>query len=198
LIVSKLGSRLVRMGISILRLSLYFTFGYYTRFTFGSRSMGTFVSRLSIGAVISRSLGLHFYLSLGFSFTSLGFSFSSRLQYIKKSHFLWCFNILLLLSCIAHWWRSYRYPGSCLVFYTSDIDASARSVRGLARCAPSSLAQCTPSSLVRPDIVRHVRPARSKKGESTRCSLRGVSAMGTPLVQLSHPVRLRGAGSGAA
>jgi hypothetical protein len=36
------------------------------------------------------------------------------------------------------------------------------------------------------------------KAGATRCSLRGVSAMGTPLVQLSHPVRLRGAGSGAA
>jgi hypothetical protein len=34
------------------------------------------------------------------------------------------------------------------------------------------------------------------KGESTRCSLRGVSAMRTPLVQLLHTVHLRGAGSG--
>jgi hypothetical protein len=38
-------------------------------------------------------------------------------------------------------------------------------------------------------------PAR---GETTRCSLRRVSAMGTPLVQLSHPARLRGAESGTA
>jgi hypothetical protein len=30
---------------------------------------------------------------------------------------------------------------------------------------------------LRPDIVRHVRLARSKKDESTRCGLRGVSAM---------------------
>jgi hypothetical protein len=38
--------------------------------------------------------------------------------------------------------------------------------------------------------VSHVRPARSKKGGTTRrFSLRGVSAMGTPLVQLSHPAK---------
>ena len=56
---------------------------------------------------------------------------------------------------------------------------------------------------LRPDIVRHVmthvRQARSKRGETTRCSLRRVSAMETPLVlQLSHPARLRGAESGTA
>jgi hypothetical protein len=36
------------------------------------------------------------------------------------------------------------------------------------------------------------------RGETTRCSLRRVSAMGAPLVQLSHPARLRGAESGIA
>jgi hypothetical protein len=36
------------------------------------------------------------------------------------------------------------------------------------------------------------------RGETTRCSLRRVSAMGTPLVQLSHPARLWGAESGTA
>jgi hypothetical protein len=51
---------------------------------------------------------------------------------------------------------------------------------------------------LQPDTVRHARPARSKRGETTRCSLRRVSAMGTPLVQLSHPAGLRGAESGTA
>ena len=45
-----------------------------------------------------------------------------------------------------------------------------------------------------------VRPAgaKSKKGWATRLGLRGVSAVEPPLVQLSHAVWPRGAGSGAA
>jgi hypothetical protein len=45
-----------------------------------------------------------------------------------------------------------------------------------------------------PVIARHVQSTRSKKGESTRCSLRRVSAMGTPLVQLAIAPRSSGYG----
>jgi hypothetical protein len=38
--------------------------------------------------------------------------------------------------------------------------------------------------------------ASAQMGETTRCGLRRVSAMGTPLVQSSHPALLRGAESG--
>jgi hypothetical protein len=37
-----------------------------------------------------------------------------------------------------------------------------------------------------------------KGAKPLQCSLRRASAMGTPLVQLSHPARLRGAESGTA
>jgi hypothetical protein len=91
-------------------------------------------------------------------------------------------------SGVFHDFRPYGPALSCLGLSNTrrgERPPLGREAAPLARCSP-------PTALTTPG------PACCARGETTRCSLRRVSAMGTPLVQLSHPARLWGAESGTA